>query len=102
MTSHLAILTVIYGLLCAATSAFWLVPLSIVYACLMIWLHFRVYNNSCKPTLLEMLALFLFVATAYITTAVLFYMKFVPSQPAVPTTAHSSHALVRSFSSGSL
>lgn len=37
-----------------------------------VWFHFRVYNNTMKPTLLEMIVLFLLMAALHISAVVLF------------------------------
>lgn len=51
-SSHVAILGLLFASLCAATPNIWLIPMTLVYAGLSTFLHFRMYNNIYKPTLL--------------------------------------------------
>ena len=51
VSSHVAILALIYGCICAAMPGWVLIPLTVVYGALSVYCHFRVYNRSIKPTL---------------------------------------------------
>jgi hypothetical protein len=79
--------------------------MTVVYGCSSVYLHFRVYNRACKPTLFEMVGLFLIIAILYGTTASLYYFSFAiiphPPPPLTPN-ATAAHLLLRSFHSHAL
>ena len=72
----MAIVGFLYASLCAATPLIWLFPMTLVYFVLATYLHFRLYNNTYKPTLLEMVVLFLMLSFFYGCTAYLYYVNF--------------------------
>jgi len=98
VSSHVAIMGLLFCIISAATPTWLLVILTIVYACASIYLHFRVYNRSCKPTLLEMLILAILIAVFYISTSYLFYINLaIIYQPPPATGTAAIHQLLRSF-----
>ena len=91
-------MALIYGIICAAVPTWLLILVTIIYCCACIYLHFRVYNKTCKPTLLEMLVLALLVAIFYIATSYLFYINFAIIYQPQPTVGGTlTHQLLRSF-----
>jgi hypothetical protein len=75
-SSYIAILDLLYAVLCAGRPNVVLVPLTILYACSTSWLHFRLYNQALKPTLLEMVVLFCVVAFLHASAAYFYYLNF--------------------------
>lgn len=75
-TSYVSILGAIYAIICAASPPIVLVPMTIVYACAAAWLHFRLYNQALKPTLLEMVVLFCMLAFLHASAAYFYYLNF--------------------------
>lgn len=50
--------------------------MTLVYLGLAVFLHFRIYNNTYKPTLFEMVVLFIMLLFFYGCTAYLYYINF--------------------------
>lgn len=101
VTSHIAILALVYGVLFAASPAWLLIIMTILYACGAIYMHFRVYNRCCKPTLFEMLVLAILIAAFYSANSYFYYVCFsLIFQPT--TTIGATHQLLRSFHQQSL
>ena len=92
----------VYACVCAATPDIVLVPLTIVYVVASVFLHFRIYNNSFKPTLFELVIVVLLLTAFYTGAAVTFYANFAwwmhEGQAAQDeSTSKKVHELMRHF-----
>jgi len=74
--SYIALFDFIYAIICAAGPAPLLITMTILYACVVSWAHFRIYNEALKPTLLEMVALFCMVTFLHCAAAYFYYLNF--------------------------
>lgn len=91
MASHVAILAFFYAVISAATPSWLLVIMTIIYGALSVYIHFRVYNRSMKPTLCEMVILFIMLAFLYGCTCFLLYVCLSLPPPAAQSTSTNTH-----------
>lgn len=71
--------------------------MTIIYAIAASGLHFRLYNQALKPTLLELVALFLIVAFLHLSSAYFYYINFSSFSKRKPVNITADHNLVRHF-----
>jgi hypothetical protein len=99
-SSYIAILDFVFTIICAASPTILLIPMTILYGCATSWLHFRLYNQALKPTLLEMVALFCMVTFLHACAAYFYYVNFSwfwTHQPTTPATPESHQLLLRHY-----
>ena len=95
LSAHLMVYSLPFLGLLGLLEGFWRAMVVISYVVVLVWLHFRVYNNNMKPTLLEMIVLFLLVAVMHISAIVVFLKLLGHAPPGSTMTA--THGLVRRF-----
>lgn len=82
ISSHINLITIVYCCICMGSPQWLIIIGGCIFVGICTYLHFNIYNQSIKPTLLEFIILLIFIFMIYGCAAYLFTNTFhsVPTQ----------------------